>query len=201
MKKRTQSPRHYYEFEVSLFGVQPRPWRCFLIRPNATFAELHAAIQAASGWEESHLSGFYPARVNADPPIAGVPLEGPFGELDGDPIPDARGVRVDSWLGYPGDHCRYAYDFGDGWICGVDFTGFVQTEESFTRRLVAGAEVFPPEDCGGVGGYEALLEAMAGVGEPEEVEGLREWASEMEWSPVLDLEQLRARFDRPKRRK
>ena len=45
----------FYTIEISLRDVNPRIWRPFMIRMDATFIELHEAIQDACGWHNSHL--------------------------------------------------------------------------------------------------------------------------------------------------
>lgn len=45
-------------FRVQLADVKPAIWRQFLIRADATFFDLHEAIQKACGWDESHLFAF-----------------------------------------------------------------------------------------------------------------------------------------------
>ena len=82
----------YLQFRVDLQHVQPAIWRRFLIRPEATFAGLHEAIQVACGWKSSHLFCFYPKAVGPNP-IAGVPDE------DYPGMPDAEHVPLDAYFG------------------------------------------------------------------------------------------------------
>jgi hypothetical protein len=89
--------------------------------------------------------------------------------------------------------CLYTYDFGDQWDCDVALRAEPSLGESFRRRLVDGAEPFPPEDCGGVPGYEELLRAMRTGDDPEDLAG---WAQGMGWNPAFDLAAARRRFDR-----
>ena len=53
----------------------------------------------------------------------------------------------------------YEYDFGDGWEHDVAVLGYEGTTRA--PRCLDGAGACPPEDCGGVSGYEGLLEAVA----------------------------------------
>ena len=50
--------RAYLEFEVSLRYITPRIWRRFQITANATFLDLHRAIQDSFGWQYAHLWQF-----------------------------------------------------------------------------------------------------------------------------------------------
>ena len=45
----------YFEFEVSLAEIAPKIWRRFLLTSQASFDDLHEAIQAACGWENTPL--------------------------------------------------------------------------------------------------------------------------------------------------
>ena len=100
----------YYEFEVTLAEIEPRIWRRFLISSDATFGDLHDAIQDAFGWFDEHLWAFQEPGPHGET-IAGVPDE------DDDTTPDARAVRLTNFFdGTDGrDQCLYIYDFGDRW--------------------------------------------------------------------------------------
>jgi hypothetical protein len=50
------------------------------------------------------------------------------------------------------------YDFGDNWVHAVWLTRILELPETFRRRLLGGARTCPPEDCGGIGGYQNCVE-------------------------------------------
>ena len=59
----------------------------------------------------------------------------------------------------------YVYYFGDGWLHDVVLEKISPLDPAETLPLcLDGAMACPPEDCGGIGGYEMLLEAIV---EPE----------------------------------
>jgi hypothetical protein len=71
----------------------------------------------------------------------------------------------------------------------------VDLPETFKRRLLAGSRAFPPEDCGGLGGYEDCVKVVRGDPDVEDEETLREWLGD--WHPErFDLEATRRAFDR-----
>ena len=80
----------YFEFEVTLKEGEPKIWRRFLIRANATFADLHDAIQEACGWTDSHLFAF---ETRTGKPIAGIP-----DEESEKPDPPANRVRLSDYF-------------------------------------------------------------------------------------------------------
>jgi Plasmid pRiA4b ORF-3-like protein len=183
----------YLQFRIELHDVQPAIWRRFLIRPDATFAELHDAIQAACGWKNSHLYCFYPKAVGPKP-LAGVPDE------DYPGMPEAERVRLDTHFG-SNRRCLYLYDFGDGWEHEVSLEETSELPAVFERKLIDGARAFPPEDCGGVSGYEdcAALIAKGKPTSPDE-RAYRKWLGR--WEPErFELEKVARQFDRPRARK
>lgn len=162
----------YFDFEVTLKDVKPKIRRRFLIAEKATFLHLHEAIQDACGWTNSHLFAFRDARGRA---IAGLPDN----ESD-EPDPDASRIKIASLFG-PNNakECSYDYDFGDGWEHEVVFKGIVLDPERFGRRLLGGARAFPPDDCGGIPGYEECVEVATGKRKDKErLEWLGGWQPE-----------------------
>lgn len=125
-------------------------WRRVELPGDLTLPELHEVIQAAMGWTDSHLHRFrtgssyrsasFVTRFDID--------EGEDGTLEDD-------VRLDQLVTSPGDGLWYEYDFGDGW----DHELLVETTldaRPSQARCVDGRGACPPEDCGGVGGYDEL---------------------------------------------
>jgi hypothetical protein len=76
---------------------------------------------------------------------------------------DARRTRLSSVLSEPGHVVIYQYDFGESWIHTVFFERVVpDAEVSFVLpRCIGGANACPPEDCGGVHGFEELKDVLA----------------------------------------
>lgn len=78
----------------------------------------------------------------------------------------------------------YIYDFGDSWKHYVQFEKFVD-EEIERPYCIEGRNACPPEDCGGLGGYAAMVEALKEPDNPER-ENYREWLGlnpGEEWDP------------------
>lgn len=144
----------YFEFEVSLEEVQPKIWRSFLLRSSSTFHELHDTIQKACGWQDYHLYHFI--EDNARKRIA----ESPYCEGAGDGCPNADEIKIDSFFQETGDNCIYEYDFGDCWRHLVTLKSITKIAGQFRRKLTGGQRAFPPEDCGGIMGYEESIDAL-----------------------------------------
>ncbi len=186
----------YFEFVVSLKDIKPRIWRRFQIDATATFADLHDAIQAGFGWDNSHLWDFRtPGRRGRV--LAGVPIDEVLG-FDWEERPDARSVRLDEYFTEDpaSATCQYVYDFGDNWVHNVRLRQRVSTAERFHRRLLAGKRACPQEDSGGVWGYYRNAEfvdtgSASGGGDDED---LAEWVGD--WKPdEFDLATAKVTFD------
>ena len=99
-----------------------------------------------------------------------------FEEDDGG-MPEER-VRLDELLVDPGDCLSYCYDFGDDWLHVLELEAVLPRTATTPRAIcTAGRRPGPPEDCGGIGGYE-LVVAASDAEHPDHAEALRtfrEW--------------------------
>jgi hypothetical protein len=74
-----------------------------------------------------------------------------------------------------GARFRYEYDFGDGWLHQVTVEKVLPADPEMRLPLcLKGKRACPPEDVGGVWGYENFLEAIRDPDHPEHDEYL-EW--------------------------
>jgi hypothetical protein len=183
---------NYLDFKVTLAEVKTPPWRRFLLRDTATFQQLHRAIQQACGWMECHLFRFEDLEGLT---LANSPHEDP-GWSDGPPAPVAAMVKLTRHFHAAGDRCGYNYDFGDDWWHRVELLGFEQREGKALRILLDGKLAFPPEDCGGVGGYLDCIKALKHPAKADK--DFLEWLDD--WRPdTFDLAKTKAAFDLGKR--
>lgn len=101
-----------------------------------------------------------------------------------------------------GDSLLYEYDFGDCWRHDVVLERLLVADA--VRVLCLGGErSAPPEDVGGVGGYEEFLEVLFDP-EHEEFEHYRQWAGDDFWPERFDLAKVNETLNRmrwPKRRR
>jgi hypothetical protein len=118
--------------------------------------ELHEMLQVIMGWMNSHLFMFRQDHL--------VIAE----ECDDDDwfvgeFRDARKTKVRDVLSSPGDQVIYEYDFGDSWEHTVMLEKIAQERgvEFSVPRCLDGENACPPEDCGGVPGFERLKEILS----------------------------------------
>lgn len=59
-----------------------------------------------------------------------------------------------------GDSLTYEYDFGDGWLHAVTLERIHRPQSEVTEIVcLDGARACPPEDSGGIWGYQDLVDA------------------------------------------
>ena len=161
------SPRQIFQFRLSLEGIRPEVWRRVAVPSDFTLAQLHRVIQAAMGWQDYHLHEFIVSGRTY-----GVP--DPDYDIDRDVIDDRTAHLRDLNLS-PGTRVAYLYDFGDNWRHIVELEDVLSVgSEAAIPVCLAGEHATPPEDVGGVSGYEEFLEILADPSH-EEHEHMRSW--------------------------
>ena len=80
--------------------------------------------------------------------------------------------------------------FGDGWEHQIEVEKVLPAEPGKRYPLgLAGKRACPPEDCGGMPGYEHLLEVLRDP-KNEEYEEMREWIQEDFDPEAFDLDEI-----------
>ena len=157
-----------YQIKVTLEGAKPPIWRRLKISSATDLAELHDIIQISMGWTDSHLHLFFAGRK-----YYGIPDP----EFPDDTIPE-KGIQIDSLLKREKDSLDYVYDFGDGWDHKITLEKILPiTPGETVPRCITGRRGCPPEDIGGIWGYEEFLKAYTDKSHPEHEEFV-EWAGE-----------------------
>jgi hypothetical protein len=183
-------------FTVMLEEAEPPIWRRIEIPATYDFWGLHVAIQDAMGWLDSHLHEFeVTGPSTGDVVRVGIP---------DDEFPDERPMApgwvlpVAPYFREPGVTVRYVYDFGDDWVHRVTFEGRSRrAAEAKYPRCVGGARRCPPKDCGGIGGFEEFLAAIADP-QHDEHEAMLTWAGGA--YDADDFDPAAVHFDDPAKR-
>ncbi len=151
-------PSAMFQIKVTLRDSRPPIWRRVLVSGNATLLRLHEILQRVMGWRGGHLHLF----SMGDEEIGGA-------EPEGDEQEQAeRRLRVRHVLFEPRDRLFYLYDFGDAWEHDVLLEKIWPPGSGMRLPAVIGGErACPPEDVGGVDGYEEFLEAIRDPQHPE----------------------------------
>jgi Plasmid pRiA4b ORF-3-like protein len=164
-RPRAQAPG-LFRLKVTLRGIRPPVWRRIEVAADTTFARLHAILQTAFDWDGSHLHVFH---------AGGEEIGVPDPEWNA-AIANEKTIRLRDVAGRGIERLTYEYDFGDSWIHDIVIERAAHAQPGvLLPRCLAGKRACPPEDCGGVGGYAQLLEALADPDHPEHG-NLRSWA-------------------------
>lgn len=150
-----------YRVRVELLGCQPPVWRPLELASDLFLDDVHEILQVAFGWTDSHLHRFGcgPKYYSDDTEYYLMEYEVHEGETG---IPEEQ-VRLDEVLVEVGDRLCYCYDFGDDWQHVLELETVLTRPDSAGRTVCTdGRRPGPPEDCGGVHGYELI----AAVTEP-----------------------------------
>ncbi|MGB3547416.1 MAG: plasmid pRiA4b ORF-3 family protein [Saprospiraceae bacterium] len=172
-------PLTVYQLRIDLEDASLPIWRRVVVPADISLADLSDVIQMAmDGWDGSHLHQFSRKGKIYAPPS----------EYE-DPETSYEGRRLNQLLKKDGDEMVYEYDFGDGWRHAVKLEEIRDADADKTYPLcVAGENACPPEDIGGVWGYQVFLEARANKKHPQHEE-MMEWLDGEAWDPhAFDLE-------------
>ncbi len=172
-------------------------WRRIEVPASYSLWDLHVAIQDVMGWKDYHLHAFRFDDPDGEGRVeVGIPNDDAFeGEA---PILPGWEQPIREYFEQPGMVVEYEYDFGDGWEHDVLFEGVVpRVNGRKYPRCTGGARACPPEDCGGVHGYEELLSVVFDPLNPE-FESTKTWLGG-NFDPE-GFDPARVKFDNPRAR-
>ncbi|MGB7873061.1 MAG: plasmid pRiA4b ORF-3 family protein [Anaerolineales bacterium] len=156
-----------YQIKVTLNDSKPPIWRRILVPGNITLYNLHQILQIVMGWEDYHLHMF-----TIDGQIYSDPEDDEYGDLS---IKNETRYWLDQLDLREKSKFSYEYDFGDSWDHTILVEKIVPAEKGTKYPVcIKGKRACPPEDVGGVWGYDDFLEAIADSNHPEHNEYL-EW--------------------------
>jgi hypothetical protein len=177
-----------YQLKITLRGSKPPIWRRLLVSDSITLYKLHLIIQAAMGWTDSHLHHFF-----IEGEYYGIPSP-----EDWEPVIDERRNHLNQVTSSENYKFIYEYDFGDSWEHEI-FVEKIQRPEPGVKYpiCIKGKRACPPEDIGGVWGYEELLEILSDPNN-DEYDSYIEWVGS-EFDPEeFDIEEINQRLQRIK---
>ena len=160
-----------YHLKVSLEGMEPLIWRRLQVPGSASLGWLHAVIQVAMGWTNSHLHQFVVGkRVYSDPSFE-------LDEYEDSPrVLDENKTALIDIVPRVKSAFAYEYDFGDSWEHRIAVEKILDADprEGKFAQCQDGERACPPEDCGGVWGYADLLQIIRNP-KHKEYESMMEW--------------------------
>lgn len=181
-----------YQIKISLNNIRPSIWRRFLVPANIHLDRLHDVLQVVMGWEDEHLHQYV---INGI--IYGIPNnEEDFFDLE---VVDESDMLLNQVAQQTGDRLRYDYDFGDSWHHTLILEKILPPDPTMRYpRCLEGKRACPPEDVGGIGGYQYFLEAIRDPRHEEHDEYL-EWAGGSFDPEEFDLEAINQKLRKLKK--
>jgi hypothetical protein len=165
--------------KVTLRHAKPPIWRRLLVPSGITLNQLHNIIQEAMGWYDCHLHSFRVGNLEY-----GIPDP----DFSDDMIDDTE-VRIDSIFKKEGQKILYIYDFGDDWEHDILFEERAENPDQ-GAVLLAGKRACPPEDCGGIWGYQNILKILRKKKLSQDDRELLEWLGDGYDPEELDIEEI-----------
>lgn len=157
-----------FQFNIRIREIEsPKIWRVLLVPANFSFHHFHNVLQAAFGWHDAHLYEFSPEGLGSRP-VIGLP-----DDFTGTVDKHSKRFKLSHYFSRRGEQIIYTYDFGDCWQHAITLENIFNTP---TKRATCldGGGACPPEDCGGVPGFEDFKEI---VNDPSnnKYDSMREW--------------------------
>lgn len=166
------------QIKAQLVGAKKPPvWRRLVLPSRLTFYELHLVLQEAMGWLDYHLYEFVGRDVFLCEPDH-------FEEF-GSPYPDRfyldPKLTLIHGLMISLKTINYFYDFGDGWQIKLTVEKIVESDNPYPYISDWRGEA-PPEDCGGIPGFDNLRAILADPEHPEYADML-DWTKSQDYGP------------------
>jgi hypothetical protein len=188
-----KAPVVAYELKATIIGIEPPIWRRLQAPGTMPLCYLHDALQAVFGWTDSHLHQF-----EKDGKVWSVPEW--YEDADDIEVVDEGTTPLSRVLKTEGESMIYEYDFGDDWKHEIVLERIL-VADSVPVLCLGGERSSPPEDVGGVHGYEEFLDAIFDP-DHEEFEHYRQWAGDGFGPERFDLQKVNDTLNRmrwPKR--
>jgi hypothetical protein len=189
-----------YQLRIVLPGSKPGIWRRLLVPGDANLGWLHAVVQTAVGWTNSHLHHFLTEDARYSDP-----RHNEDAGLGDEPDRDEAKTTLMQIAPRKGVSFGYEYDFGDSWEHEIMVEKILPagTGPANSALCVDGARAGPPEDCGGIWGYANLLKILDNPKDPEhkcmkewiggafdaeafDQEKVNRWLSKLKWPRVTE---------------
>jgi hypothetical protein len=144
-----------YELKISLNDTKPEIWRFIQVDSNISLNELHHVIQISMGWTNSHLYSFK---------IDEIEYSLPEYNYDYLTYGDSRSKKIKD---FQEESFIYLYDFGDYWEHTIQLISKIEGKKLLHPICLDGKGTCPPEDVGGIHGFNEFLKIMKDKSHPE----------------------------------
>lgn len=175
-----------FQLRVDLRGTRPKIWRRIVVPATIRLPILHVVLLRAMGWQGGHLHEFLFGDANYGRPEPNWDLP--------DGVEDETRVSLRKAL-QGGGAFTWVYDYGDNWTHKIKVEREVDMVVPLDSPMcITGQGACPPEDVGGVPGYEHFLEAIADPSHPEHAQ-LKDWCGGAFDPTAFDVEDVQQRLN------
>ncbi|WP_136795646.1 UPF0149 family protein [Desulfosediminicola ganghwensis] len=163
-------PAPFYQLKISIKDAKPPIWRRVVVPGAITLAQLHQVIQVSMGWFNAHLHQFTIDNIDYGP------VDYPIGDED---QYDENAFTLHRAARNVQKSFQYIYDFGDYWqhqiLIEKRFTDSGTADNDASIKVIKGRRACPPENIGGIWGYQEFLEAYTDASHDDHAT-MVEWA-------------------------
>jgi hypothetical protein len=152
---------------IELKDIDPTIWRRVEVPLTTSLKGLHDVIQAVMPFENYHLF-----RFDVGDKRYGIPNREWHHVHE---TLNAKNIKLGALVEGGVSAFSYTYDFGDDWRHSVTIENVTVADPALDYpRFIDGSRRAPPEDVGGIPGFEEFLEALTKARHPER-KRLTEW--------------------------
>lgn len=166
-----------YELIIVLKDINPKISRTIQVNSDISLNELHHIIQISMVWTNSHLYSFI---------IDEIEYSLKDYDYDNHKYGNAKAYWIKEFKNEP---IEYVYDFGDYWEHSVRIVKEIKDERLLHPKCIQGEGTCPPEDVGGIHGFEEFKEIMKDKSHPERDSYIEWYGSEFDPNKV-DLDEI-----------
>lgn len=168
-----------FRVRVDLEGANPPIWRRLELASDLHLDALYVILQITFEWENGHLHEFMigDSRYDRLAERFGNELMQDDLMLGGDePNVSEKDVRLDEVLAAKGDKLFYISDFGDNWEHKFVLESIQPRPQAAPVALCTGGKrAAPPDDCGGIWGYEWRIDVARNPKHPDHDEAVERY--------------------------
>lgn len=195
-----------YILEIKINELKSPVVRKISVPSGITFRTLHDIIQIVFGWGNYHMYNFMPEDfkieitcdfekaelyneyVNKEKDMKNM-FDGLISEksLFEKQVKDAEFEIIDEYMKL-GSKIKYTYDFGDNWVHSIKVLEIVEDGIDDAKVLMQKG-ITPPDDCGGVQGYEDIKDTLLDENNKGHEEMIA-WARTTGYKGVIESEEI-----------
>ena len=177
MKPTQTSSNQIVRLKITLDDIKPVIWRRIEVPPTTSLLALHELIQAVMLFENYHLFDFVTGTRGAQTRYIIPDPNDDFADDDFGDSMDASKTELGTLIKAGVKRLTYTYDFGDNWEHTILIEAVTAADPTTSYpRFIEGANRAPPEDVGGIPGFENFLNIMAKPKHPEHAD-IKQWYS------------------------